>query len=1006
MHTMTFSSRTRRQTLTALLRGGVAASVIMTGTPSLWAAPKPPETEKVFRYEYRPSSPDRDLTNYIRFVQKTTPGAEGLKSRYAVGELLLKQNRYDEAAQIFQNLARAPQGDEFFNASVLLRLGDCNMHQGLFPQAAQNFTAVLHGKAKSLIPEATLGLALAGMAMGDGEMAYLRIKELMAFYPNFKSRKNLLLPLGLIHWQMSRYKEALGFFKQDDQNPSGVFFAGLCERSLKMPAESAATFRRLQRDFPGTIWAERARFEVGETFYQAGDYPLSNRSFAELFASKPGEFWENLSLYRMACADMGVKDHAAAQAKLETLYRTSQDDLIFPSVVYLLTESLAELNRIDRALPVLEAEASGHRRTADTVYRLLWARAAVGDDARALKVANQYMAEGWDSDLTPKVMLIQGYVQGRLGNLPAAAADYQLVVDHFPASPFAAQATMLMAMAYIQHRQYTPVITQVLSQWNELPSETCRKNPETLFWIGEAHLRLRNNSSARSYYRRFMEGVKPDHPLFAQALDGEVAAFAADKDFAGAINSLQRSIQNAQDAKDNVLLASLTVKMGDVNFLAKNYEAAAGAYKQAENLDPKSPKLPYALYQSGLALYRAEYYKDAVDAWMKTAEAYPRSPQAGEALFRAAKTLADMGQTPQALETFNRIVRDNPKSALAKDARLQIGQTYFNAKEFAKAVETYKTFIQLYPDDPEIGRVSQMLQTAFLQTNGSPDQLEDMIKGQAKTPALAGLYWEQGAKQYNEKQYALAALTFEKLLYEFPGAVQAAQASFYRAECLFLLEKYDDAVRAYDNFIASFPQDAQRGPALFHRAVSLFNKKDYAESAQAFTDFAAAFPQDPQAKNANLNAALSFTRAQDVDRARQSTLRYAQLYPNAEDLGALHLQLGQFLARSGRDPQAVEVYRRMSPRWPEYPEGIYNAAQIEQRLGHPAGEKELYETLASGAAKDNPFRVAGLLRLGDIYLSQRKTAQAKTAFEDARAHAADDASRAAAEQRIKALGGS
>jgi TolA-binding protein len=42
---------------------------------------------------------------------------------------------------------------------------------------------------------------------------------------------------------------------------------------LKRYPEASGTFRRITQEYPDTDWSDRARFELGETFYHAGGFP-------------------------------------------------------------------------------------------------------------------------------------------------------------------------------------------------------------------------------------------------------------------------------------------------------------------------------------------------------------------------------------------------------------------------------------------------------------------------------------------------------------------------------------------------------------------------------------------------------------------------------------------------------------------------------------------------------------------------------------------------------------
>jgi TolA-binding protein len=497
--------------------------------------------------------------------------------------------------------------------------------------------------------------------------------------------------------------------------------------------------------------------------------------------------------------------------------------------------------------------------------------------------------------------------------------------------------------------------------------------------------------------------AKTSHPLAIPALRGQAEAAMESGDFDAAQDALQEAVEIAKERKDNARLAFLTVDQANLAYNQKNYESAASLYLQAQKMDPKSAQAPFALYQAGVALRRTEYYTDAILTWDKLVKEYPRDENSPRALFQASKIRFDMGKYPEAVAGYEKLARTYPKSDLVEDAKLQVGQSYYNAGNFLKAAAVYQDYLKQYPDSDQAAVIGQMLQTAYYQAKKSPAEIESLTKSQPKSEVLGDIYWEEAAKLYNEKKYDEAQKNFQKILYEFPSSPLAPQAAFYRGECLFLLERYEPAVGAYDTYLKSYPEDPQRSVAMFHWAVSLFNMKEFVKSAEAFEEFAESFPDDPLAANARMNAALSYVKSEEMESAAQAFRRYAELYPNSEDIGSVYLQLGQALEKAGNLQEAVAALQRMPANRPEYGEASFNAGRIYRKLKDPAGEKQAYEKLKTMGVKNDAYRISGLLRLAEIYLSESEVEKAKSLYVDVAQNASDPASANLAQQQIQAL---
>jgi TolA-binding protein len=807
----------------------------------------------------------------------------------------------------------------------------------------------------------------------------------------------------MILWDMSKYAEALEYFKKDDKNPASLYYAGLCHRALLKPSDALACFRKILQEHQGTIWVDRARFEMGETFYQQKDYPLAAKTFDELSGDNPKGLWHTLALYRLACADLQMKNYPAAEERLSLLYKEGATKVLLANVTYLFSESLAQQNKIAPIVKILQEQAKAGTGTGDSSFRLMWALTALGRYDEAVPLANDYLNAEWDPELTPKTLLVEGWAYEKSGKLPEALATYHLVVEHFPETPYAAHSLELMAMNYYRTQQYTPVVTEVRHLWNTLPEPTRKKEPNTLFWIAETHVALKNSNDAVRFYREFTDLARPDNPYIVQAFQGMAVASSQNRDFATAATYLQRAFQAAQESSDKELAARLSLDLANAQFNGKSYENAAASYRQFQKLDPKNEKVPFAMFQEGLSLHRSEYYSDAVAAWDRLVKGYPKDEKAPEALLRMAKTQFDMGKSTEAVQGYQLFIKSYPRDPQIKDARLQIGQTYFNAGNYAMAIEAYTEFLKLYPKDEQAGQVAQLLQTCYYQMKMSPEEIEKRISGQAKSGVLADMYWEEAAKLYNDKQYEKALSYFQKILFEFPNASVAPQASFYRAESLFLLEKYAEAVPSLQNFVQYYPDDPSKSQAMFHLAVAQFNLKEFGKAGAAFRAFAQQFPDDPLAKNASLNAGLSFAKAGDIDNAVEAYLKYAAAYPDSEDLGAVYMQLGDFLEKANQLEKAADAYSRVPANRPERAQGLYLASEVRRKQGDADAQKQAYEELRKASPKNDPYRIAGLLQLAEMLVGKNDFKGAQSVYQDVASNAQDEQSVALAKEQLKVL---
>ena len=106
------------------------------------------------------------------------------KSAYERGQTLLKQKKYDQAAEVFRGLlAQNPSGPLAPNARYWL--GECHYAKGEYSQAAVEFQRCARDyPASDKAPDALLKLSYSYDRLGDGPQAMNALDQLLSRYPN------------------------------------------------------------------------------------------------------------------------------------------------------------------------------------------------------------------------------------------------------------------------------------------------------------------------------------------------------------------------------------------------------------------------------------------------------------------------------------------------------------------------------------------------------------------------------------------------------------------------------------------------------------------------------------------------------------------------------------------------------------------------------------------------------------------------------------------------------
>ena len=970
----------------------------------LWARRYKPARKTVpYSISYRSNDPKSFYRALSFHLEKQSPDlVSTINARATVAELLFQTGNFREAAQIYLQLTEAPLADRYKLSSFQYRLAECYFSMGLYGEAYDQFSRIRQDGHPSLEAEATLGMAMGALAQGNRASAQAHLDILLLENGFYRNYARALYPLGIMLYQNEQYKRSLEFFEKDLDAPANLYFAGISYRRLGQLAKAMSLFQKLTQKYPGTVWAERGAFEVAESYYQQQDYQLAFKSFERWLSEFPNGTLQNEVEFRLACADLRRKLYDKVISRLEPLLRQDLRPDLAERVRHLINESWVQTGNISALVSGVKKRRRSKDRSPDQNYQLMWAWAALGKTEDALSLSEEGLELFYDPELTPKILLIQGYSYDRIGKPAEALAAYQTIIDRFPGSAYAARSLHLMSIVYVKAHRWQELVTHVNHHWAGLSEDLKKQNPEVEFWITEGQLGLGNYELAQKRYQEFLK-TAPGHPLSPFAYLGLAIAKAENGQLAEGLQTLQQFAAIANQKGNKKWLSLATLQSANINYNKKNYEQAVGFYRTFQKDFPDDPKVPQAVYQEAQSLYRLEYYSDAIGVWAKLADQFPKDPLTEKARFQSARTLFDLGDTTGAVKAFQTFIVKHPSSDRLKEAQLQLAHAYYNAGNYKKAIPKYEEFLALYPGSEEAASIQDFLQMSYVQVGKSFEELELLTKGQAKSQVLADLYWEKGAKIYNEKKYEEALTYFEKILIDFPASSLASQAAFYRAESLYLMERNEEAGAAYRNFIAQYPNSESASTAQFRLGVTLFNQNRFDEAALTFENFIQKYPNDPLVSNAAENVALAYGKVGKTSQSQQAFEILLQKESDPQRKASLLVQLGQMKEQGGDANAASTYYEKVDPASELFSEARYYLGNIYARVGHVELEIRAYETLLGIVNKEDPYRISSLSRLAELYISQGNAQKALSVYQDVATNAKDETALANAKIRLEEL---
>lgn len=362
--------------------------------------------------------------------------------------------------------------------------------------------------------------------------------------------------------------------------------------------------------------------------------------------------------------------------------------------------------------------------------------------------------------------------------------------------------------------------------------------------------------------------------------------------------------------------------------------------------------------------------------------------QDAEGLYQAGRRAFQDGLFPMAGRSFQTLVDQYPDHALADDAEYLLGLAEFYGGDYRRSIAVLSGFPRRYPRSPNLSRVSYWLgaacyhlgsdgealahfdrqvadypQEAFysdhalllralaMERLGRWDEAQQGLRQVLARASAADFHAEAlfrlGGLELRQEEFAGAFSSFSRLIVEFPGSPQAAEAGFFAAEAAFFAGRDAEAERRYRRVLAGPPPPVaeQQQSALYRLALIRSRNGGQAEALELCRELERRFPAGA----------------------------YARLLP------ALQADL---LFDLGRFAEAADAYRQALAlaEGPAQRQGIaYNLAVAAEAAGSPA---QAVEALREASAGGGAAAERSLFRLGTLLAAAGRDQEAQRALLD------------------------
>jgi len=417
--------------------------------------------------------------------------------------------------------------------------------------------------------------------------------------------------------------------------------------------------------------------------------------------------------------------------------------------------------------------------------------------------------------------------------------------------------------------------------------------------------------------------------------------------------------------------------IGDSYFHENQYK---DALEYLKIYDEETPYLsPADNYQFGFIYYKLGKYNEAAGYLEKASNQDDSLSQ--NALYHLADCYIRLGEKNKARLAFSSAAHMDYNPVIKEDALFNYALlTYeLSYSPFNEALRALNEYIEEYPDSKRTDEAYNYLVLGYMNTHNYKQALTSIEKIKNKDARILKAYeriaYYRGLELFND-------LNFNQAIEKFNLAIKYGQydrsikslAIYWKAEALYRLGNYEDAIDSYKLFILSPGAYSTNEYSLAHYDIAYvwFRKKNYEEAAIWFRKYI-----DLAGKRHDKMVGDAYNRLGDTYFARASYWPAIEEYDKAINEGGNNIDYAMFqkafsLGLVNRPEKKIAVLNELISRYPQsgyYDDALFELGRSYVVLQQPDKAIRYYNRLISDFPESS-YRGKAMIQLGLIYYNK------------------------------------
>ncbi len=277
---------------------------------------------------------DSAIANYEKVITLFPSSGYVFDAVNGIQYSYVAKNEPEKAVQLIDNFVSKNPGLSFSD-QLFFKKGETYYSMREYEKAKLSYKEFVSNYPSSkLVPDAYYWIGKSAQNLGQNEEAVFNFKRVFDSYPKSEAAGAAVLEIGTIYSNMKDYNSAIEIYdKALDKIPKSpriaeiLFMKGVAYGNKKDPDNAYSVFQDVVQYYSGTIFAEKAKLELGLIELAAGRYSNAEFYFKNLADSRSDDIGAEAQYYLgTALAEAGnTIDAISALERVRTIFSAYEE---------------------------------------------------------------------------------------------------------------------------------------------------------------------------------------------------------------------------------------------------------------------------------------------------------------------------------------------------------------------------------------------------------------------------------------------------------------------------------------------------------------------------------------------------------------------------------------------------------------------------------------------------------------------------------------------------------